>query len=106
MKIKGNYDTRNVWIDDKYLSPTPSQAVKNHSPDGFAWGNYGGSGPSQLALAILLECTHKKAALKWYQNFKQDIICALPPKDFKIKVNIKEWISNKIKEESFKNREN
>lgn len=30
------------------------RAVYNHSPDGFEWG-YGGSGPSQLALAL---CIH------------------------------------------------
>ena len=29
--------------------------LQNHSPDGFEWG-YGGSGPSQLALAILADC--------------------------------------------------
>src|SRR5262245_55620958 len=38
----------------KPLSARRSQAVFNHSPDGFAWG-YGGSGPAQLALAILLD---------------------------------------------------
>jgi hypothetical protein len=30
------------------LSPEPSQAVYNHSPDGFSWG-YHRSGPAQLA---------------------------------------------------------
>ncbi len=45
------------WIvlkDGKELSPQRSLNVVNHSPDGFSWG-YGGSGPHQLALAILLE---------------------------------------------------
>ena len=28
--------------------------IRNHSPDGFEWG-YGGSGPAQLALAILAD---------------------------------------------------
>src|SRR5467141_965015 len=28
--------------------------ARNHSPTGFAWG-YGGSGPAQLALALLID---------------------------------------------------
>lgn len=53
MRIKGEYTMRRVWVDDEPLSPKRSQKVWNHSPDGFNWG-YGGSGPAQLALAILL----------------------------------------------------
>jgi hypothetical protein len=41
-----------------------------HSPSGFAWG-YGGSGPAQLALALLVEATNDPAlALRHYQEFK------------------------------------
>jgi hypothetical protein len=29
--------------------------LRNHSPSGFEWG-YGGSGPAQLALALLADC--------------------------------------------------
>lgn len=42
---------------------------RNHSPDGFEWG-YGGSGPAQLALAMLGALFPKPIALKWYQDFK------------------------------------
>lgn len=38
----------------RQLDPRQSQKVWNHSPDGFEWG-YAGSGPAQLALAILLD---------------------------------------------------
>jgi len=34
----------------------PARELWNHSPDGFNWG-YGGSGPAQLALAMLYEIT-------------------------------------------------
>ena len=45
-------------------------ALRNHSPTGFAWG-YGGSGPAQLALALLFDATgDKELALQHYQNFK------------------------------------
>uniref|UniRef100_A0A6M3L6N7 Uncharacterized protein n=1 Tax=viral metagenome TaxID=1070528 RepID=A0A6M3L6N7_9ZZZZ len=36
------------------LDPKPSLEVNNHSPDGFNWG-FNGSGPAQLALALLLD---------------------------------------------------
>lgn len=45
-----------VLKDGNILSPVPSQKIWNHSPDGFNWG-YQGSGPAQLALALLLDAT-------------------------------------------------
>ena len=48
----------------------PRRALPNHSPTGFEWG-YGGSGPAQLALAILAEhLGEDHAALRLYQDFK------------------------------------
>jgi len=48
----------------------PRRALRNHSPTGFEWG-YGGSGPAQLALAILAEhLGDDHAALNLYQAFK------------------------------------
>ena len=43
--------------------------VANHSPTGFSWGYYG-SGPAQLALAILVDHAGHDTALKYYQQFK------------------------------------
>jgi len=59
------------------LSPAPSQKLHNHSPDGFQWG-YGGSGPAQLALALLLDATtNPSTALSYYQEFKWDRVAEL-----------------------------
>ena len=81
-----------VYIKGKLLSPKRSQNVRNHSPDGFSWG-YLGSGPSQLALAILLEFLPKEKAKKYYQNFKQDIIVNLPKDNFEMPVDlVNKWI--------------
>ncbi len=45
--------------------------------DDFAWG-YGGSGPAQLALAILADFTHDdEMAVVWHQTFKWDFIVKL-----------------------------
>ena len=50
----------------------------NHSPSGFEWG-YGGSGPAQLALAILADhCGNDEQALNFYQRFKWAVIAELP----------------------------
>lgn len=66
-----------VYIDD---DPLPlCLEIVNHSPDGFAWG-YEGSGPAQLALAIMVneygpDLTKHPCH---YQDIKRDIIAKLP----------------------------
>jgi len=58
----------------KVLSPLESQGIINHSPDGFNWG-YGGSGPAQLALALLLQVTgNRSLSIRLYQDFKWCVI--------------------------------
>lgn len=66
-----------VYIDEQQLEPGPSLKLVNHSPTGFSWG-YSGSGPAQLALAILLHFASEEFALNNYQQFKFDIIANLP----------------------------
>jgi len=49
----------------------------NHSPAGLEWG-YGGSGPAQLALALLADATgDDNLAVKLHQSFKWAIIASL-----------------------------
>jgi hypothetical protein len=72
--IKGYASTREVTLDGAPLDPNPSQLVYNHSPDGFCWG-YGGSGPAQLALAIMLQLVPDEAvAVGMHQAFKRDFL--------------------------------
>ena len=49
--------------------------IANHSPTGFSWG-YGGSGPAQLALAILVHEYGKDLDQhpEHYQVFKWDVL--------------------------------
>jgi hypothetical protein len=52
--------------------------LRNASPTGFEWG-YGGSGPAQLALAILADATgDDDLALRLHQPFKWTWIAPLP----------------------------
>lgn len=80
-KLQGNWNDRTVLLNGKPLSPSKSQKVRNHSPDGFNWG-YSGSGPAQLALAIMLEFLPDEQAQQEYQNFKFSVIAGLPQADF------------------------
>lgn len=95
--LYGNHNSRNVWLNGEFLSPTKSQAVFNHSPDGFAWG-YSGSGPAQLALAVLLEFTDAETAQLLHQYFKTQFIETLPHDDFEIQLEIDSWIKSKLEE--------
>ena len=98
MKIEGDYDEQDwfgdVRIDGRTISPKRSQKVFNHSPGGFAWG-YGGSGPAQLALAILLEAgLSDEQAIAFHQNFKWTFIATLEKNNFTIDIDIKAWINS------------
>lgn len=73
-----------------------------HSPDGFEWG-YTGSGPSQLAFAILYtllafgsaygETMCEKLARDNYMAFKFDIIAGLPEDGWQLSENtIIDWM--------------
>ena len=87
INLQGEYKTRKVWLDGEELLPGESLAYMNHSPDGFNWG-YGGSGPAQLALAIVLKITGKATG---YQEFKNLYIATREKDDFIIPLDITEW---------------
>lgn len=90
--IRGIYETGEVTIKGRSLSPARSQAVRNHSPDGFSWG-YGGSGPAQLALALLLEYADQGTSECLYQDFKWDVVANLPQADFELpESKVMDWL--------------
>ena len=91
MKITGNFETREVLVNGKLLDPGPSLKIWNHSPDGFNWG-YEGSGPAQLALAVLLLVTDESTANRLHQSFKQEVIARLPQADFEIRIDVRHWL--------------
>ena len=70
---RGRGATWRVFRDHRPLSPKVSQKVRNHSPTGFSWG-FGGSGPAQLALALLLDVLDRDEAQLRYQAFKWDVV--------------------------------
>jgi hypothetical protein len=99
MTIIGKYDTREVFVGDNELKPAHSQRVFNHSPDGFNWG-YGGSGPAQLALALLLIAgVPEAAAVRLHQRFKSEVIARLQQGDFSLDYGqLESWIAQHSRE--------
>ena len=91
--IQGHWQTREVYLASGRLNPTESLAVARHSPIGFGWG-YGGSGPAQLALAILLRATDRETAVAHYQAFKWEVIAKLPQADLTLRLaKVRGWLS-------------
>ena len=86
IKLKGEWESKRIWLNGKELLPDRSLMIVNHSPDGFSYG-YAGSGPSQLAFALCLEIYDNPAG---YQIFKRKFIATLPQSNFDLTLTIPE----------------
>jgi len=74
-KLSGCVVTVKTGLHEVGLDPRYDLAM--HSPTGFEWG-YGGSGPAQLALALLADATSDDArAVALYQRFKEVYVAPL-----------------------------
>lgn len=94
VRLELDADSRECYLDGKLLRPERSQKIRNHSPDGFNWG-YGGSGPAQLALAILANYMDDESAVWYYQQFKFTFIAGLPQNtDVDEVINLRQIITN------------
>lgn len=90
IRLVGRALTRDVILNDRILDPYVSLKFVKHSLDGFSWG-YGGSGPAQLALAVLLEIMPYHLALEYYHDFKFMVLSGLPgDQDFDVKIDIRD----------------
>jgi Family of unknown function (DUF6166) len=65
--------------DGQKSEPLPLRLdLANHSPTGFSWG-YGGSGPAQLALALLADVLgDDDLAVGLHQDFKFKVVACWP----------------------------
>jgi len=69
-RVSAGSNSGTVFESDGKTRPLdPRFDLRNHSPDGFAWG-YSGSGPAQLALAIPADAIDDMSAVRLYQDFK------------------------------------
>lgn len=104
------YDTHvtaaEEWNEGRTTLPLKHRLdLANHSPSGLSWG-YSGSGPAQLALAILADCLQDdKAAVKYHHPFMWDVIERLDKeKPFTLtEKQIRDWLADyQAKEEGQK----
>jgi Family of unknown function (DUF6166) len=81
-----------VYADEQPLDPRLD--LWSHSPTGFEWG-YGGSGPAQLALALLAHHLQDDArAVSLHQHFKRDFVAGLPHEDWFVTSDfLAEWVT-------------
>ena len=76
MRVDGTPVVLNL-TDHERLSPDRSLDLVRHSPAGFDWG-YVGSGPAQLACALLLDYTDDESvAQQHYIQFRNKVISQL-----------------------------
>lgn len=77
------------------FSPELSLKIRNHSPSGFEWA-YSGSGPAQLALAILFDVTDDRVvAERQYQDFKSRVIANLNAGEWTLhEEDVRQWLKN------------
>ena len=70
--------------DWETASLPPRLDLSYHSPSGLEWG-YGGSGPAQLALALLADALQDdERAMRIYQRFKWEVIAGLTESDWQL----------------------
>src|SRR5438552_663144 len=79
-----------VTVNDAPLNPRLD--LWNHSPTGFEWG-YGGSGPAQLALALLADHTGDDGeAVTLHQDFKRAVVADLPYVGWTLTCHQIQWV--------------
>ena len=89
--VRGTADSE-VSVGDKPLDWEASLAVRNHSPTGVEWG-YNGSGPAQLALAVLLAVTDGETAKRRYHRFNDEVIARISEPEWTLPVrDVRRWL--------------
>jgi hypothetical protein len=85
-----------VTVDGRRLNPRFD--LWNHSPTGFEWG-YNGSGPAQLALAILADhCGNNEQALNFYHRFKWAVVARFPHRSWRLTSGQIDLLLQKLRE--------
>jgi hypothetical protein len=94
---KGLYEGSQINIvlkDGQPLDIGPSRKLVNKSTE-FSWG-FGGSGPAQLALALLYDVTgDHHLSLDYYQDFKWSVVAGWSETWVITREEILKWIADK-----------
>ena len=91
-RIRWESKSGKLFVNECEVDIAESQSVVIKSRD-FSFG-YGGSGPSQSALAILLCVTDRRNAMKHFQAFKEAFTAQVSAdEDWQYFVDIDEWLA-------------
>jgi len=73
----------------------PRYDLRRHSPDGFNW-SYSGSGPAQLALALLADAlADDEVAVALYQEFKREFVARWPDRWQADRATLRLWAAGR-----------
>ena len=75
--ITGDAEDVVLWRTAEGVARASVPHAARHSPTGIEWG-YGGSGPADLALSVLLALVGERAAGALYQRFKDEVVARVP----------------------------
>ena len=98
--IRGERDRNGarVHVDNELLAPDSelwhmSLCLRDHSPTGPEWG-YHGSGPSQLAIAILLVVTDTVEAERFYPLSRSGVLSLIRADRWTLPVDqVRRWLA-------------
>lgn len=100
--LRGADRVARVWVQEGDVqTPLPLYLdLWNHSPTGHNWG-YGGSGPAQLALALLANATLCRGlAIEYHASFKREIVAKLPPHGWSMSERfILLWVAKRMEDD-------
>src|SRR5258706_15369756 len=87
-----------VTVNGRRLNPRLD--LWNHSPTGFEWG-YHGSGPAQLALALLADhLGNDQEAVRLHQDFKRAVVAGLDRRHWTLTSDQIQHVVNQLKSEA------
>jgi len=75
--LTGDAEDVVLWRTAEGVARASVPHAARHSPTGIEWG-YGGSGPADLALSVLLALADEQSANALYQRFKHEVVAAVP----------------------------
>ena len=82
-----------VMVDGEPLAARTD--LRNFQADGFEWG-YEGSGPSQLAFAILVDHMGAEGAFEHYRRFVRDVVAELAENEWQLTTDD---VANRLRED-------
>ena len=90
--LTGDSDDVVLWRTAEGVARASVPHAARHSPTGIEWG-YGGSGPADLALSVLLALTDDRTANALYHRFKHEVVAAVPEEGGVLRAaDVRAWV--------------